>query len=27
MNYYTPERRTGPGFTAYQLRFTKFLPN
>ncbi|MEU9096937.1 DUF6271 family protein [Streptomyces sp. NPDC048361] len=25
VNYYTPERRTGPGFTAYQLRFTKFL--
>ncbi|MFE9372826.1 DUF6271 family protein [Streptomyces sp. NPDC006711] len=25
VNYYTPERRTGPGFTAYQLRWTKFL--
>ncbi|MEU6234346.1 DUF6271 family protein, partial [Kitasatospora sp. NPDC047058] len=25
VNHYTPERRTGPGFTAYQLRFTKFL--
>ncbi|WP_405359225.1 DUF6271 family protein [Kitasatospora sp. NBC_00085] len=25
VNYYTPERRTGPGFTAYQVRFTKFL--
>ncbi|MER7755851.1 DUF6271 family protein [Kitasatospora sp. NPDC097643] len=25
VNYYTPERRTGPGFTAYQLRFVKFL--
>ncbi|MFJ8384510.1 DUF6271 family protein [Streptomyces sp. NPDC094438] len=25
VNYYTPERRTVPGFTAYQLRFTKFL--
>ncbi|MFF1795434.1 DUF6271 family protein, partial [Kitasatospora sp. NPDC058263] len=25
VNYYTPERRTGAGFTAYQLRFTKFL--
>ncbi|MFF3071293.1 DUF6271 family protein [Kitasatospora sp. NPDC057904] len=25
VNYYTPERRTGAGFTAYQLRFAKFL--
>ncbi|WP_369182415.1 DUF6271 family protein [Streptomyces sp. Y1] len=25
VNHYTPERRTGPGFTAYQLRFAKFL--
>lgn len=25
VNFYTPERRTGPGFTAYQLRFVKFL--
>ncbi|WP_369182297.1 DUF6271 family protein [Streptomyces sp. Y1] len=25
VNFYTPERRTGPGFTAYQLRWTKFL--
>ena len=25
VNYYTPERRTGPGFTAYQLRWTKFF--
>ncbi|MEV7025426.1 DUF6271 family protein [Kitasatospora sp. NPDC093558] len=25
VNYYTPERRTGPGFTAYQVRFAKFL--
>ncbi|MFG2717600.1 DUF6271 family protein [Streptomyces sp. NPDC048416] len=25
VNYYTPDRRTGPGFTAYQLRWTKFL--
>ncbi|MGW4896387.1 DUF6271 family protein [Kitasatospora sp. NPDC004240] len=25
VNFYTPERRTGAGFTAYQLRFTKFL--
>ncbi|MER7754182.1 DUF6271 family protein [Kitasatospora sp. NPDC097643] len=25
VNYYTPERRTGPGFTAYQLRYVKFL--
>lgn len=25
VNYYTPERRTGPGFTAYQLRFAKFF--
>ncbi|MER7582942.1 DUF6271 family protein [Kitasatospora sp. NPDC097691] len=25
VNYYTPERRTGPGFVAYQLRFVKFL--
>lgn len=25
VNHYTPERRTGPGFTAYQLRFTRFL--
>ncbi|MFE9536125.1 DUF6271 family protein [Streptomyces sp. NPDC006691] len=25
VNYYTPERRTGAGFTAYQLRFVKFL--
>ncbi|MFJ6385808.1 DUF6271 family protein [Kitasatospora sp. NPDC092039] len=25
VNYYTPERRTGPGFTAYQLRYAKFL--
>lgn len=25
VNYYTPERRTGAGFTAYQLRYTKFL--
>ncbi|MEU9076009.1 DUF6271 family protein [Kitasatospora sp. NPDC004745] len=25
VNHYTPERRTGPGFTAYQLRFVKFL--
>lgn len=24
-NFYTPERRTGPGFTAYQLRFAKFF--
>ena len=25
VNYYTAERRTGPGFTAYQLRFAKFF--
>ncbi|MFC9326933.1 DUF6271 family protein [Kitasatospora sp. NPDC057015] len=25
VNYYTPERRTGSGFVAYQLRFVKFL--
>ncbi|MEV7775094.1 DUF6271 family protein [Kitasatospora sp. NPDC086791] len=25
VNYYTPERRTGSGFTAYQLRYAKFL--
>ncbi|MFJ9607691.1 DUF6271 family protein [Kitasatospora sp. NPDC101176] len=25
VNYYTPERRTGAGFTAYQLRYAKFL--
>ncbi|MCF3961900.1 DUF6271 family protein [Streptomyces fuscigenes] len=25
VNYYTPERRTGAGFTAYQRRFVKFL--
>ncbi|MFI8082289.1 DUF6271 family protein [Kitasatospora sp. NPDC086009] len=25
VNYYTPGRRSGAGFTAYQLRFTKFL--
>ncbi|WP_371484656.1 DUF6271 family protein [Kitasatospora sp. NBC_00315] len=25
VNYYTAERRTGPGFLAYQLRFVKFL--
>lgn len=25
VNYYTGERRTGPGFLAYQLRFAKFL--
>ncbi|MEU2337075.1 DUF6271 family protein [Streptomyces sp. NPDC006654] len=25
VNFYTGERRTGPGFTAYQLRFVKFL--
>ncbi|MGW6914785.1 DUF6271 family protein [Kitasatospora sp. NPDC054939] len=25
VNSYTPERRTDAGFTAYQLRFTKFL--
>ena len=25
VNYYTPERRTGPGFPAYHLRFTKFV--
>ncbi|MFB7617123.1 DUF6271 family protein [Kitasatospora sp. NPDC056181] len=25
VNYYTPGRRTGHGFTAYQERFTKFL--
>lgn len=25
VNYYTGERRTGPGFAAYQLRFVKFL--
>ncbi|GAA3716900.1 DUF6271 family protein [Streptomyces tremellae] len=25
VNFYTPERRTGAGFTAYQLRFVKFL--
>ncbi|MER5353082.1 DUF6271 family protein [Kitasatospora sp. NPDC002551] len=25
VNHYTPERRTDAGFTAYQLRFTKFL--
>ncbi|MEU3465390.1 DUF6271 family protein [Streptomyces sp. NPDC006733] len=25
VNFYTPERRTGSGFTAYQLRFVKFL--
>ncbi|MFE7590283.1 DUF6271 family protein [Kitasatospora sp. NPDC057512] len=25
VNYYTPERRTGPGFAAYQLRYAKFL--
>jgi hypothetical protein len=25
VNYYTPERRTGPGFTAYQTRFAKFF--
>ncbi|SEG16405.1 hypothetical protein SAMN05216223_103463 [Actinacidiphila yanglinensis] len=24
-NFYTAERRTGPGFTAYQLRFAKFF--
>ncbi|MFJ3789591.1 DUF6271 family protein [Kitasatospora sp. NPDC090091] len=25
VNHYTPERRTGAGFTAYQVRFVKFL--
>jgi hypothetical protein len=25
VNYYTDERRTDAGFTAYQLRFTKFF--
>ncbi|MFJ3881022.1 DUF6271 family protein [Streptomyces sp. NPDC090077] len=25
VNHHTPERRTDPGFAAYQLRFTKFL--
>ncbi|MFJ9844535.1 DUF6271 family protein [Kitasatospora sp. NPDC101155] len=25
VNYYTPERRTGSGFTAYQGRYAKFL--
>lgn len=25
VNYYTEERRTDPGFAAYQLRFTKFF--
>ncbi|MEU7278418.1 DUF6271 family protein [Streptomyces sp. NPDC045431] len=25
VNFYTPERRTTPGFMAYQTRFTKFL--
>ncbi|MEU6971240.1 DUF6271 family protein [Kitasatospora aureofaciens] len=25
VNYYTPERRTGSGFTAYQERYAKFL--
>ncbi|MFE2107070.1 DUF6271 family protein [Kitasatospora sp. NPDC059463] len=25
INHYTPERRTDAGFTAYQLRYTKFL--
>jgi hypothetical protein len=25
VNYYTPERRTGAGFTAYQLRLVKFF--
>jgi hypothetical protein len=25
VNFYTPERRTGPGFTAYQTRFAKFF--
>ncbi|MFE6870776.1 DUF6271 family protein [Kitasatospora sp. NPDC057692] len=25
VNHYTPERRSDAGFTAYQLRFTKFL--
>ncbi|AXK33523.1 hypothetical protein DVA86_13550 [Streptomyces armeniacus] len=25
VNFHTAERRTGPGFTAYQTRFTKFL--
>ncbi|MEU6172089.1 DUF6271 family protein [Streptantibioticus parmotrematis] len=25
VNYYTPERRTGAGFTAYQTRYVKFL--
>jgi hypothetical protein len=25
VNFYTGERRTDPGFLAYQLRFTKFL--
>ncbi|OKJ37186.1 DUF6271 family protein [Streptomyces sp. CB01580] len=25
VNFYTPERRTDAGFTAYQLRFTKFF--
>ncbi|MEV6976381.1 DUF6271 family protein [Kitasatospora sp. NPDC093806] len=25
VNFYTPDRRTDAGFTAYQLRFTKFL--
>ncbi|MFE6745303.1 DUF6271 family protein [Kitasatospora purpeofusca] len=25
VNYYTPERRTGAGFIAYQMRFVKFL--
>ncbi|MFJ6619454.1 DUF6271 family protein [Kitasatospora sp. NPDC091335] len=25
VNYYTPERRTGAGFIAYQTRFVKFL--
>ncbi|WP_405358815.1 DUF6271 family protein [Kitasatospora sp. NBC_00085] len=25
VNYYTPERRIGAGFIAYQMRFVKFL--
>jgi hypothetical protein len=25
VNFYTPERRTGPGFIAYQMRFVKFF--
>ncbi|MEV4319688.1 DUF6271 family protein [Actinocrispum sp. NPDC049592] len=25
VNFHTPERKTGTGFTAYQLRYTKFL--